>query len=53
MNQHQNLDENTEKQIYDNLDEFIYSWENVDAVTHRRYLIKEYFDRVLVMKVEK
>ncbi|HDO8847708.1 TPA: SPI-4 type I secretion system protein SiiF [Salmonella enterica subsp. enterica serovar Dublin] len=43
-----NLDENTEKQIFDNLDEFIHG-KTLIMVTHRRYLIK-YFDRVLVMK---
>lgn len=43
-----NIDEMTEKRIFDHLGHFI-SGKTVLMVTHRRYLIK-YFDRVLVLK---
>ncbi len=43
-----NIDENTERKIFENLDAFINA-KTLLMVTHRRNLIK-YFDRVLVMK---
>lgn len=43
-----NIDENTEKKIFENLDTFMTA-KTLLTVTHRRNLIK-YFDRVLVMQ---